>query len=238
MNISAVPHVSAEETSSASFTVTPSDDETLIQQIVQRNLRALEELYDRYSNGLYAFVRGIVKDGRTAEGIVQDTFLRVWQKAGTYTHTGTPRAWIFRIARNRALDHLRYTKAQPVVAEAEIDTYYDLTDPTADPTMTPTETMVEQHYHRHYLRTALATLPAAQRTCLELAYFQDLNLGEIALLTRTPLNTIKTRFRRGLQQMEQILRSYGYLSATGTGSSRGKAQGVGQFLIAKPKDNR
>jgi RNA polymerase sigma-70 factor (ECF subfamily) len=208
------PLVLAEKMSS--MTLTQNDeDEILIHHIANRDVHAIEQLYDRYSGALYALILRIVKDANAAEGLVQETFLQVWQKANDYTGIGVPGAWIFRIARNKALDHLRRGKVRPVSADKEIEAHYDLTEHGSDEPLTLIETHVEQGYHRQHLHTALAEIPQEQRYCLELAYFEGMSQREIAIHTNTPIGTIKTRIKMGMQKMERLLRSYGYTNATG-----------------------
>lgn len=219
MNISNTP-LSSNPTIHPAPSSLPSNDvsdEDLLMGIAHQNMQAIEILYDRYAGALYSLVFRIVKDGIAAEGLIQETFLKVWQKAGEYTGTGAPRAWIFRIARNKALDHLRSGKVRPVAAEKEIEAHYDLTESESDTTMTHTEMAAEQLYNREHLRTALAELPAEQRQCLELAYFEGMTQQEIALHTNAPLGTIKTRIKIGLHKMERLLRRYGYTNAFGVG---------------------
>lgn len=209
------PHLPPSQNSSLTSLETNEADLLLIQQIAAQNVRALEQLYDRYSGQLYALIVRIVKDGNAAEGLVQETFLQLWQKSSEYSATGVPAAWIFRIARNKALDHLRRNKVRPISAEKELESHYDLAVSDTDDALSVVEATVEQEHERHHLRTALAEIPAEQRTCLELAYFEGMSQREIAAFTNTPIGTIKTRIKIGMQKMQRLLRSYGYKSATG-----------------------
>jgi RNA polymerase sigma-70 factor (ECF subfamily) len=186
-------------------------DEELLHAVAQRDVHALELLYDRHANTIYNLVFRIVKDGTVAEGIMQETFLQVWQKAHEYAGTGVGAAWMFRIARNKSLDQLRRNKARPVSAEKAIEEHYGLTDAPSDGVdLTPVEASVERSYSRSYIRAALAQIPPDQRLCLELAYFEGMSQSQIAEYTNTPLGTIKTRVRMGMQKLEHILRTYGF----------------------------
>ncbi len=186
-------------------------DEALLHAVAQKDVAALELLYDRHAGTIYNVVCRIVKDTVVAEGIMQETFLQVWQKAGEFAGTGVGAAWMFRIARNKALDQLRRNRARPVAADKPIEEHYALADePNAGANLTPVEASVEQHYNRHHIRSALAQIPAEQRLCLELAYFEGMSQSQIAEYTKTPLGTIKTRVRMGMQKLEHILRTYGY----------------------------
>lgn len=186
-------------------------DEELLHAVALRDVQALELLYDRHASTVYNVVCRIVKDGIVAEGIMQETFLQVWQKADEFAGTGVGAAWMFRIARNKALDQLRRNRARPVSAEKPIEEHFGLADePSTGAGLTPVEASVEQQYNRHYIRAALTQIPAEQRLCLELAYFEGMSQSQIADYTKTPLGTIKTRVRMGMQKLEHILRTYGY----------------------------
>lgn len=193
-------------------------DEELLHAVAQRDVQALELLYDRHATTVYNLVYRIVKDGIVAEGIMQETFLQVWQKAHEFAGTGVGAAWMFRIARNKALDQLRRNRARPVSAEKAIEEHYGLSDEAPNGTsLTQVEASVERTYNKQHIRAALAQIPAEQRLCLELAYFEGMSQSQIADYTKTPLGTIKTRVRMGMQKLEHILRMYGYRGSEDVG---------------------
>jgi RNA polymerase sigma-70 factor (ECF subfamily) len=107
-----VAHTNTPPSASSDFLPAP-EDEALILRIAQRDMHALSILYDRYARAIYAFIWRIVKDTGATEGLVQETFLQIWHNADEFQGTGALGAWIFRIARTRALDHLRRTKTTP-----------------------------------------------------------------------------------------------------------------------------
>jgi RNA polymerase sigma-70 factor (ECF subfamily) len=185
-------------------------DEELLHKVAQGDMPALEVLYDRHASTIYNVVYRIVKDGTVAEGIMQETFLQVWQKANEFAGTGVGAAWIFRIARNKSLDQLRRNRARPVPAEKPIEEHHSLFYDSDDVSLTQVEANVERTYQQDHIRTALAQIPPEQRLCLELAYFEGMSQSQIAEYTNTPLGTIKTRVRMGIQKLEHILRTYGY----------------------------
>src|SRR5689334_14457666 len=97
-----------------------SVDLALIERVAHRDESAVGELYDRHARVLFAVVCRIVRDEGEAEDILQETLLRVWQKADTYDAVlGTPAAWLIRIARNRAIDRLRARQARPATEPHE-----------------------------------------------------------------------------------------------------------------------
>lgn len=185
-------------------------DEAILLLIAERDMHALEEIYDRHSQTVYNVIVRIVREPSIAESILQETFWQVWKKAGDFEGTGVAAAWIYRIARNKSLDQLRRQKARPQPSPQPVEEHYDLSEPSPDGALTTVEVHVERQRHRTQLQEALNSIPAEQRLCLELAYFEGMSHSQIAEYTETPLGTIKTRVRMGLQKMERILRASGY----------------------------
>ncbi len=190
----------------------PSSDEALLQLIAQRDAAALEALYDRYAQTVYNLIMRMVQDPAIADELLQETFWQIWQACGQnqFRGEGVPAAWLFRIARNKSLDQLRRQKTRPQPLEIhseedEQEVWDQLTDPEAQ-----VEQVTERAWDRQYLRQALAKIPAEQRLCLELAYFEGMSQRQIAEYTAMPLGTIKTRLRMGLEKLERILRLAGY----------------------------
>ncbi|HEY7909716.1 MAG TPA: sigma-70 family RNA polymerase sigma factor [Thermomicrobiales bacterium] len=185
-----------------------ASDGALLARIGQRDERALALLYTRYADVVYGLAFRIVRQAEVAEEVTQETFLRVWRSVHTFQ--GEPsgfRSWLFRIARNLALDQLRRQAARPRTVtitpeptddRAPLDT---LADETCDVAAQATARCL-----RDQMRRALLTLPPEQRHVLELAYFGGLTHREIAAQTGQPLGTIKTRLRLGLHKLAVIAR--------------------------------
>jgi RNA polymerase sigma-70 factor (ECF subfamily) len=185
-----------------------SSDEALIARIRARDETALAELYTRYADSMYGLSLRIVRNPEVAEEVVQETFMRAWR--GAHTFQGNPsglRSWLFRIARNLALDQLRRQAARPRTVTITPDPTNDrapldtLADESCDVAVQATDRCL-----REQVRRALLTLPPEQRHALELAYFGGLTHREIADETGEPLGTIKTRLRLGLQKLAVIAR--------------------------------
>lgn len=183
-------------------------DETLLQLIALRDINALEALYARYAQTTYNLIRRIVRDSTVVEEVLQDTFWQVWQKASEFRGEGAAAAWLYRIARNKSLEHLRRQKARPTPVTI---TLADEERPWSTPLASEVnaEHVTEQAWRRQRLRQALNEIPAEQRHCLELAYFEGMSQREIADYIHTPLGTVKTRIRLGLEKLERLLRTAG-----------------------------
>ncbi|MBI1295104.1 sigma-70 family RNA polymerase sigma factor [bacterium] len=183
-----------------------SSDEILLAEVAQQNPEALELLYDRHAAGVLGLIVRIVREQSIAEELLQETFWQVWQKAEQFQGSGSAAAWIYRVARNRSLDQLRRQQARPQLHSNGAERL----DQVAAPRRASTDSQVERMWERGHVQSALAQIPDEQRVCLELAYFEGLTQQQIAEHTSTPLGTVKTRLRIGLNKLERLLRAAGY----------------------------
>jgi len=178
-------------------------DEVLMKDISRRNHDALTELYGRHSKRLRATVDGVVHEQSEADDVLQETFLQVWDEAGRYSpKAGKPLGWMVTIARRRAIDRLRRRQAYSRARER-----YE--ERAMQESQTPRRDAAEQFIQsdlRHFLKKSLRALPGLQREAVELAFFKGLSHREIAIATRAPLGTVKTRLELGLQKLTQALR--------------------------------
>jgi RNA polymerase sigma-70 factor (ECF subfamily) len=184
-------------------------DESLLRLIARRDADALAALYDRHAQTVYNMITRIVREPGTADEVLQDTFWQVWQKAGEFRGGGAAAAWLYRIARNKSLDQLRRLKARPQPLSSDESGEQSVWS-TLAATGAEVERITEHTWRRQQVREALTSLPADQRLCLELAYFEGMSQRQIAEHTATPVGTVKTRVRMGLEKLERILRAAGY----------------------------
>ncbi len=179
------------------------DDEELMQRLFYRDLEAFRSLYDRYGDLVYSTTLRIVRDTHLAQDMVQEVFLRLWRKPGSYVpQRGRFSTWLTSVARNRAVDEIRsrnrryrHETASPEQQERELPDA-DENDPAL------TAELADQ---RRLILTALGGLPAEQRQVIELAYFRGLTQQEIAARLGQPLGTVKTRIRLGMQKLRAAL---------------------------------
>jgi RNA polymerase sigma-70 factor, ECF subfamily len=179
-----------------------ASDEALATRVARGDSAALEVLYDRYASRVLGISLKIVGDQALAEDILQETFWRVWQSAGTYqSQLGAFTGWLFRIARNLAIDAYRRRNVRP---QPLMSTRGEDRDPLLDETPDPDMDVAEQAQTiltNRQIRTALASLPDVQRQVIELAYFHGMTRQEIAEATGEALGTIHTRARLALQKL-------------------------------------
>jgi RNA polymerase sigma-70 factor (ECF subfamily) len=148
----------------------------------------------------YSIALRITGDPATAEDVVQDAFIGVWRNAARYrAERASLRTWLLSIVHHRAVDAVR--RRRPIAALPDPDAA------TPDVLLLPDAwAAVEARLDGATVRGALAALPEAQRTAIELAYFGGLTQTEIATRTGVPLGTVKSRMRLGLSALRASLR--------------------------------
>jgi RNA polymerase sigma-70 factor (ECF subfamily) len=142
----------------------------------------------------------MMRSGATAsaaEELVQETFITVWRKAGTYDPAkASAAAWIFTVARNKRIDKYR-KEARPEP---------DMNDPAFVPDDEPDGfSTVHKHQRAERIRKALNTLPEAQRQVLLKSYYSEETHAEIASSLRLPIGTVKSRIRLALEKLRDLL---------------------------------
>jgi RNA polymerase sigma-70 factor (ECF subfamily) len=147
----------------------------------------------------------IAQNPASAEEIVQDIFLQLWRSAGRFQIERCPlEPWLFTMARNRALDFLRLKREKQRRRE---DSDSDIA-PTAVVRPDP-EGAIDEARRAEKIRALLASLPAAQRRAIELAFFEGLTHSEIAEKTGEALGTVKSWIRSGLLRLRESLQEAG-----------------------------
>ena len=180
----------------------PSDEE-LMTGLAERDVGALETLYDRYATFIFSVALRILSDRGLAEDIVQEVFLQLWRRPTSYDAAhGRFVSWLASVARNRSIDELRRRARRMRIEEPGEDVAEALAsaDRTSDP-----EREAELGEERAAVRAAMQALPPEQRRVLQLAYFGGLTQTEIARHTGSPLGTVKTRMRLGMQKLRLLL---------------------------------
>lgn len=176
-------------------------DEALMQQLAAGRQEALGPLYSRYAPRIFSIAAHTV-DHSTAEEIVQDVFLSVWRKAGTFNpERGAFRPWVFQIAHYRILNELRRRSRQPqITPDPEGERIRAVPDPGPEP-----DELAWREEERAGLRSAIEELPPAQRQALSLAFLDDWTHEQVAARLNLPVGTTKTRIRAGVQKLRSSL---------------------------------
>jgi len=187
---------------------TPSDsrevslDAALVRRLLQRDVSAFEELYDRHSRIVFALIQRILQQASTSEEVVQDVFLALWRNATQYDQSRGPFVpWLLTLARNRALDQLRLKSERQRRREEQTEEL-----PPAV-TMPDFEGSLDEQRRAKRVRELMASLNPQQKRAIELAYFEGLSHSEIANALKEPLGTVKSWIRNGLLRLKEGLQA-------------------------------
>ena len=171
--------------------------QTLLAATARKDEQAFARLYELSSANLYGVAIRILKSESAAQDALQDAFVQVWQRANDFhSDKGSPMAWMASIVRYRALDMIRRQKPTlPVEA-------IDLEQVDQEPGLLGD--VLESDMSK-LIRDCLQELGAPQRSMILLAFFDGLTHDELADRTATPLGTVKSWIRRGLQSIKRCL---------------------------------
>jgi RNA polymerase sigma-70 factor (ECF subfamily) len=173
-----------------------SPDATLVHRLLQKDVSAFEQLYDRHSRAIYSLVLRILQQAGTAEEVVQDVFLQLWRNAAQYDVSRGPFVpWLFTLARNRALDTLRLKSERQRRREDQTE---ELPPIASVPQY---EQQLDVKRRAEKVRALMASLGPQQKRAIELAYFEGLSHSEIAAALKEPLGTVKSWIRNGLLRL-------------------------------------
>ena len=150
-------------------------------------------LFDRYQAPLFNFYCKLTGNRALSDDLVQEVFLRLLKYRQSYQPGTHFRAWIYQIARNARIDHLRKTRPQTTL------------EPDMLPPVRPTDSAQKQQ-ETALLHTALQRLSEEKREVLVLSRFQELKCEEIARLVGCEVTTVRVRIHRALQDLREIFR--------------------------------
>jgi len=178
-------------------------DRELVAAVASGSSEALARLYDRHAGTVFALARRLLSLVEDAEEVVQDVFSQVWRDASRYeAGRATVAGWIVMLTRARAIDRLRSRKARPDLRGVNPDSAPPLVAGDRNPEQV---TLTAEDVRS--VRGALTVLPDAQRSLLELAYYEGMTHVEIAERTGVPLGTVKTRIRTAMMTLKGVLSS-------------------------------
>lgn len=184
------------------MTDTIAGDMDLILRIVQQDAASLRLLYDRYGRTAFGLAYRVTGDAASAEEIVQDSFVTVWNRASSFSDSRSTnvRGWLLSIVHNRSIDFRRREidrgPGKAPIESAEIE----LATPDA-------WNEVAASLEAEEVRAAMSELPVEQRRIIELSFFEGLSHSEIAAQENESLGTVKSRIRLGLKKLSVSLHS-------------------------------
>ncbi|MCP5198812.1 MAG: RNA polymerase sigma factor [Gammaproteobacteria bacterium] len=163
---------------------------------LQREPAAFERLYREFYPRLFDFVLRILGSPSDAEETINDTMLVVWRKADEFAGRSKVSTWIFGIAYKKALKRLKASKRR---AARELQVEVEAADPRDPADQVSDAALLER------LRVAVARLPLAQRSIVQLSFFYGYSYGEIAEIVDCPVNTVKTRMFYARERLRPVL---------------------------------
>lgn len=183
----------------ASVLVRFPEEANLIARLRSRDPDAMTELYDHYGRVVFSLIVRIVRDRAVAEDLVQESFLRVWNRVAVFdAQKGALGPWLLTVARNQALDYVRSVEGRHwntmMTADTERPAFFrDIEG----------ELMDAVQLDR--VRGAIAKLDQRQRELIEMAYFEGLTQTEMAERIKQPLGSVKTWMRAALKILREDL---------------------------------
>ena len=176
-------------------------DSDLVASAIGGAEGSFEELVRRYQRPISAYVYRMVGNYESALDLTQEIFIKVYSSLGRYRSEFKFSTWIYKIAHNAAIDHLRRTatREQSLVVGSEGD-QFDL--PIESKRLSP-EQESERRERRVEVETVVRALPANYRELIILRHSQDLSYEEIVEVTGLPLGTVKNRLFRAREMMRQ-----------------------------------
>jgi RNA polymerase sigma-70 factor, ECF subfamily len=177
-----------------------TSDEVLIGRIASGDRLAIQVLYARHHVRVFRFVLRLVRDESMAEDLISEVFFDVWRQAGRFEGRSTVSTWMLGIARFKALSALRRRPD----AELDEEAANAIEDPSDDP-----ETSLEKKDKGAVLRKCLAGLSAEHREIVDLVYYHEKSVEEVAQIVGIPENTVKTRMFYARKRLAELLKAAG-----------------------------
>ncbi|MCX7560534.1 sigma-70 family RNA polymerase sigma factor [Sulfitobacter sp. F26204] len=176
---------------------TRDEIEDLIARVSLGDRKAFSALYEATSAKLFGVCLRILNNRAEAEETLQEAFVRIWQKSGSYAANGySPMTWLITLTRNLAIDKLRTRKGRTF----DIDEMYDLSDDKPGP-----EAQAIATSERAQIDACMAELEQEKATAVKSAYLEGYSYQELATRYDVPLNTMRTWLRRSLIKLKECL---------------------------------
>jgi len=182
------------------LSATAVTDEVLLSRIAQGDRLAMQVLYGRYHVRVFRFGLRLVRDEQIAEDLIGEVFLDVWRQAGKFERRSAVSTWLLAITRFKALSALRRRKD----VELEDDAANAIEDTSDDPEVT-----TQKKDTSEALRKCLSALSAEHREIVDLVYYHEKSVEEVAGIVGIPENTVKTRLFYARKKLAELLKAAG-----------------------------
>ncbi|MEQ5835116.1 sigma-70 family RNA polymerase sigma factor [Marinobacter sp. NFXS9] len=170
----------------------------LLARVAQQDRAAFQALYRQMAGRMFGVCQKLAAQPELAEEALQDAFVRIWHHAGEYhRERGTPLNWMLTIARYRTLDLIRARKVRRTAGDDQLEN-------VADDSLSPLEASMQAD-GAAALQGCLEELSDTQRDSILLSYYRGLTHEELSVTLSTPIGTVKSWIRRGLQALKRCL---------------------------------
>lgn len=177
-----------------------ASDAALIRRIAARDQTAMQALYGRHNLRVFRFLLRIVRNESTAEDLMSDVFVEVWQQAGRFEERAQVTTWLLSIARFKALSSLRRRR------EAELDD--EAAGQIEDDADTP-EVIAQKSSKADAMRACIAKLSPDHAEVIQLVYYHEQSVEEVATVLGIPEATVKTRMFYARKKLSELLKAAG-----------------------------
>lgn len=185
---------------SSFIAIDSASDETLVRCVARKDERAMRILFARHQRRVFLFLIRVVKDEPLAEDVVNEVFLDVWRKAESFREQSAVSTWLFAIARHKALSALG-RRSEVGLDEQMAAT---LVDPEADP-----ERALQEKDRSKALGQCLAQLSPEHGQIINLVYYREKSIREVAEIVGVPEPTVKTRMFYARRRIAELMREQG-----------------------------
>jgi RNA polymerase sigma-70 factor (ECF subfamily) len=177
-----------------------TSDEALIARIAGGDRLAMQVLFARHHVRVYRFVLRLVRNDATAEDLISEVFLDIWRQAGKFEGRSAVSTWMLSIARFKALSALRRRPER----ELDEETAEQIKDHSDDP-----EVALAKKDKAAVLRECLSKLSADHREIVDLVYYHEKSVEEVAGIVDIPEATVKTRMFYARKKLSELLKEQG-----------------------------
>jgi RNA polymerase sigma-70 factor (ECF subfamily) len=181
-----------------------ASDTVLLQRVAKGDRAAFAELYRRLQRPLFGYLMKLVREREMVEDVLNETLMEVWRQAARFEGRSSVNTWVFSIAHHRAVSRLRRKR------ETSLDE--ETAAAIEDQAPTPDQQAASSDMSR-ILAELMTRLSAEHREILNLAYYQEFSVQEIAEALDLPANTVKTRMFYARQRLKVLLEKSGVQGA-------------------------
>ena len=175
------------------------EESTLVAGLRSKDKSSFEYLYDNYSGALYGAIYRIIRKEEIAEEVLQDVFLKIWDKIGSYDPAkGRLFTWMLNLAKNQAIDKTRSKEISRENKTGPLENFVSGVNKGE---------FSEQKIEAIGVKEILTALPEDQRFIVDQLYFKGYSQSELADEFNIPLGTVKTRMRLAMKQLRSILKA-------------------------------